>query len=91
MKLKLTLLASASLLALAAAAPAAAQEFSVFINRSLAPDAYCSPRRQQPQEPLVAQRPIPNPVVATDGTATRADRVSTIRSRSMNASLGGMP
>lgn len=78
MKLKLALLASASLLALTAPVPAVAQEFSVFINMSLVPAAYCSPQRQQPQEPPVAQRPIADPVVATDSTATSADRITSV-------------
>ena len=74
--MKRTLLASVSVLALTL--PAVAQEFSVFINMSLVPAAYCSPQRQQPQEPPVAQRPIADPVVATDSTATSADRITSV-------------
>ena len=96
MKLKLALLASASLLALTAPVPAAAQEFSVFINRSLAPDAYCSPRRQQlPRDentPVAMndRTALPDPRAAIRNTATVSIVRNTRDSRNEDASLGGI-
>ena len=96
MKLKLALLASASWLALTALVPAAAQEFSVFINRSLAPDAYCSPRRQQlprDENTPVAMNDgtaLPEPHAAIRNTATVSIIHNTRDSRNQDESLGGI-